>query len=226
MLNRSWKRLVRWLRPILITAPIVIWPSGPATGQAWIGAVVGQLAADAARESCLNGAALAPSETVEAAIPSTVLMKNYWARATSAEHNDFTGNFQSIGRAEWVLGPDTMKRRQMTTLTDPLAWPKRNEFQIEPIAFVRAGDSTDARGVWLVKGPEGQPAGYYVADFARTLPAVWGLRRLDILVESAAPKIGPYCETPGDIEATRDAAAVREAKREAKRAAKAARSGG
>jgi hypothetical protein len=181
-----------------------------------IGAVAGNAAAAQMRTACLQGMA-APTDMTEAASTAKTIILQHWAHASTAEKYDMAAEFQVPRHAELVIGAVGSKGEPLRAVTDPLAWPLINYLRATPVAFVRVGDSIDARGVWRVE-KDGQAVGYYVADFRRALTSGWGLRRLEIVDGPAAPVVTAYCEVPGDIEAYQAAMAERAARRAARTA--------
>jgi hypothetical protein len=191
--------------------------AAPAFGQAWIGTMVGNMVAQAAEARCMSGTPLPEKEIAEAHEPAVRMMQLYWSRAAAADKADISAAYHPSGKAEWKMGDRTVRRCGLVAIEDRLARAPGAALAGEPIAFVRAGDSGGARGLWLVGGAGG---GYYLAEFKRQA-GVYKLASIQLYAGGAAvPAVTQYCHKAGDIEAYRQRMAEAAAKRAARKAAR------
>lgn len=193
--------------------------SGDAQAQAWIGQVVGQMAADGREHQCMMGALESEKETAEARAPAAAAMRRYWTAAHAGDRADVLAAFHPGSKARWRHRGVELKGSGLSAVTDPVARVAA-ALAPEPAGFVRAGDSGTARGVWLALGADGRPVGSYLAGFRR-VAGVWKLASIDVgPPDAAAAPLAPYCHKPGDVAAYRTEMAEGEARRAAKKARK------
>jgi hypothetical protein len=199
----------------LAVGAVALAASAPAFGQAWIGNMVGNMVAQEAEARCMSGTPLPEKEIAEAHDPAVRLMQYYWAKASASDKADISAAYHANGKAEWKMGDRTVRRSGLVAIEDPLARAPGAALAAEPLAFVRAGDSGGARGLWRVEG-----GGYYLADFKRQA-GVYKLASVQLFAAGAAvPAVTQYCHKAGDIEAYRQRMAEAAEKRAARKAAR------
>ena len=203
----------------IVLAAGVVAMTGPVSGQAWIGQIVGQMAAQGREHQCMSGTVSTDKETAEARVPATVAMQSYFAAAHGQDRANVLAAFHQSPKNSWRRGGTTLQGSALATVTDPTARAAA-ALTPEPRRFVRAGDSGSAWGVWEVADARGRPAGTYLAGFKRQL-GEWKLRSIEVdpaSIDDAS--LAPYCHKQGDTAAYLAAIEANEAKRAAKKARK------
>lgn len=219
----------RTIRIGCVAAAVALVCSVPANGQAWIGQVVGHMAAQqqaAAQEAaCMNGQPMPADEIAEALAPADALMRTYFTAMHdgSAPRSSF---FALDGKARFTALGKSVDRAAIDQLAEPLLGTAP-ALDAEPLGFVRSGLDATALGQWAVRDAQGRVAGIYTGFFVRKL-GEWKLRTLT--VEASNEYAGPveqFCHAPGDVLPHRLATGQRlvewRGKRLAKAEAKAAR---
>lgn len=139
--------------------------SAPAFGQAWIGQVVGQMAAQqaaAAQEAACRQGTPASDKTQAWALSSSEEAMAAYLQLSPSSKPSALGKVFALKRedASWK-GPDGTKV-PLTQVSARLEGPKP---KLERTAFVVAGDGTSARGIWKATWAE-QPdrVAWYAVD--------------------------------------------------------------
>jgi hypothetical protein len=175
-------------------------PAGVADAQAWIGQVVGNMAAQAAaaqrEEACMNGKAMPEKEVAEARIPALATMQGYFADAGAG--TSFEQRFQPDKKSLWTSGEIRAGAAELGRQRDSTA-TGGTVLDATPLNFVRAGDGSSAMGQWVARTATGTPVASYSATFTRKI-GVW---RLSTLSQSPArtyvDPVVQYCHKPGDV---------------------------
>ena len=213
----------RTIRVGSVGAMIALACSGPASGQAWIGQMVGNMIAQqqaAAQEAaCMNGQPMTADEVAEARAPADALMRAYFSaiHSGSAPRSSF---FALDAKARFTALGKSVDRAAIDRLGEPLAGAAPT-LDAEPLGFVRSGLDATALGQWAVRDAQGRIAGVYTGFFVRKL-GEWKLRTLAF--ETPAEYAGPaeqFCHAPGDVLPYRLATGERMAAWHEKRLAKA-----
>lgn len=127
-------------------ASLVVY-AGPAMGQAWIGQVVGQMAAqqaEAAREAACRQGVSAPEKTQAWALSSSEAAMESYLQLGPNSKSSALGKVFAIKRQDvsWK-GPDGA-----VVISQVPARLGNTTPRIDRVAFVVAGDGTSARGIW------------------------------------------------------------------------------
>ncbi len=165
--------------------------------QAWIGEMVGQIAAqEAARQreaACVAGTPAPDEEIARATEQSVALLDAYFALTSKSKRKD-------IGRVFDLKREDaSYKSVDGSVAVDALgAILDQPKPTLERQSFVVGGDGLTARGIWAVVEPGGAPAASYAVDFSVKVVS-WRIWHLTVLPADAAPAPPPaYCHYDPD----------------------------
>ncbi len=165
--------------------------------QAWIGEMVGQIAAqEAARQreaACVAGTPAPDEEIARATAQSAALLDAYFALTSKSKRKD-------IGRV-FELKKDDVSYK---SVDGPVAVEALGAILDQPQptlerqSFVVGGDGVTARGIWAVVEPGGAPTGYYAVDFS-VRAVSWRIWHLTVLPADAVPAPpAAYCHYDPD----------------------------
>jgi len=172
----------------LVAAP------GVSHAQAWIGQVVGEMAAQqaaAAREQACRGGAPAPEPVrAHADRQTTALMGAYFDLSSRSRSRDIDRVF-ARNQSTWVSVDGSTHVASLGERLD-IATPT-----LTRLAFVVAGDELTARGVWSAADEAGAN-NFYAVDFVSTpgffSGATWRIKRMTIFPGDRQPENpGVYC---------------------------------
>lgn len=175
--------------------------AAPASAQAWIGQVVGnmmaQQAAAAAEAACMGGGAMTASEVDEARAPANALMHAYFVGMAGggAKRSSF---FALDRQTRFTAAGKTADQTAIDAPAEPVAG-RGLVLDAAPLTFFRSGMDATAVGEWAVRDAAGAAAGVYTGFFVRKL-GEWKLRtlRFDEPAEYDGPVV-QYCHAPGDV---------------------------
>lgn len=172
----------------------------PASAQAWIGQIVGDMMAQGAaaqREAaCMTGTAMPPEEVTEARTPALAVIQAYYASAGG--DGRISPHFNLDKRTRWINGEAGAGMAELDRQRDPFA---RGGLALDPapLGFVRAGDGASAMGQWVVRDAAGVVAGTYTGRFTRNA-GVWRLSTLQLTpARQYADPVEQYCHSAGDV---------------------------
>jgi hypothetical protein len=165
--------------------------------QAWIGQIVGDIAAqEAARQreaACVAGTP-APEEAITRATEqSAALLEAYFALTSKSKRKD-------IGRVFDLRRDDVSYK----SLDGPVSVEELGAIldmptpTLEPKSFVVGGDGMTSRGIWAIAEPGEEPSGYYAVDFS-VRAVSWRIWHITVLPADAPPApAAAYCHYDPD----------------------------
>lgn len=210
----------------VFVVPLAFALPAPVSAQAWIGQVVGNMAAQQAaaqrEHQCMMGQGQPATEIEETRASSDAAMRTYWGMVQANPGKaQLSRLFWPASRAIWSEGGKSVTGAAIDRLSDPFAArAPGGRIEAVPSAYIRSGDGKRVEGYWLARDSAGLPVGAYRALFNRDLTG-WRLTELSLVDSASVPaSITQYCHKAGDVEPYRIAYAEMEAKRAAKKARK------
>ena len=188
------KRIVWASAAALLVVPTI------ASGQAWIGEMVGnmmaQQAAYAQELACMKGQAMPDAEIAEARTPAPALIRSYWDTVLTGASP--ASSFLINRHTRWTHGATSLDRATLARLADPFA-RTGHTLSEQPVGFVRAGDGATALGQWTVSDASGERVGTYHVLFRRQ-QGRWLISTMQLVdrTEWIDPVV-QYCHQPDDV---------------------------